>query len=393
MLSVLERNDFFNPEKRPDLQKKYSLINYLTKDTPPQSVGYGTKDPLKDMIDYCDRAEEMGLPIKRLVIEGASHGFALVKDADDIWKEAFSKWCKFPVFFTERFPEGICGQSGEGKDTEWHGRTVALNRLAQAVKEAITSDFVADKDLPWLRYNHFRSEEGDYYFLHNESRLEQIKFRVEMDTYGGHCYRVDVMTGKVCATDSARQIVMEPFEAQLYFIGKQLPEEPVPGFHDMQIVENFKCGEEKAEKEQKQVFHEGRWEIKLWNGEEQVACLPDSSLININGKDAYPEFAGKIVYRSEVEFGERLPKILDLGTVYEACDVYWNGEFAGSCISTPYRVEIGKLVRPGVNKVVIEVYNSEARDKGRETMPLSMISGTVHTFLEPGGLLGPVKYC
>ena len=114
--------------------------------------------------------------------------------------------------------------------------------------------------------------------------------------------------------------------------------------------------------------------------------------MNINGKGFFPDFAGRIRYRSDVEFEDSLPGVLELGRVYEACDVYCNGQYAGSCIGAPYCVEVKGLLHPGRNEIVVEVQNSAAHDGSGEDMPISLISGTAHTFLEPGGLLGPVGY-
>jgi hypothetical protein len=52
--------------------------------------------------------------------------------------------------------------------------------------------------------------------------------------------------------------------------------------------------------------------------------------------------------------------VLDLGRVEHYAEVWVNGKLAGTALWPPYRVEIGKLVKAGENRVVIVVANSIA---------------------------------
>lgn len=97
MLCLQAGDSFFDAAKRPDLQKQYSLQWHLQTDMPPQFMAYGDKDPLKDMLDYAAAVEEAGLPLKKIVIPGASHGFLFVRDGHRIWMDAFVPWLERQV--------------------------------------------------------------------------------------------------------------------------------------------------------------------------------------------------------------------------------------------------------------------------------------------------------
>lgn len=101
MLSLLAGDDFFDNQKRRDLQKSYSLQEHLKADMPPQFICYGDKDPLKDMQDYIGAIEQAGLPIRKLIIPGASHGLIFRKDAWELWRAGVEKWV-FELFDDEK---------------------------------------------------------------------------------------------------------------------------------------------------------------------------------------------------------------------------------------------------------------------------------------------------
>jgi len=93
MLCLLAGDDAFDDNKRPALQMKYSLIENLTSECPPQFLCYGTKDPLKDTALYAARLEKIDPPHETYVLEGAPHGFGLQKKYAH-WGDAFVQWVR-----------------------------------------------------------------------------------------------------------------------------------------------------------------------------------------------------------------------------------------------------------------------------------------------------------
>ncbi len=92
MLGILAGDDFYDSKKRPKLQNLYALDRHLKPDMPPQFICYGDKDPLKDMEDYVSAVELAKLPLKKVIIPGASHGLIMVKGGWEIWKKELEKW-------------------------------------------------------------------------------------------------------------------------------------------------------------------------------------------------------------------------------------------------------------------------------------------------------------
>ena len=94
MLALLAGKDFYDPEKRPQLQNRYSLTAQLQSSTVPQFLCYGSKDMIKGQDAYAQRLEEWHIPHKTLRIEDAGHGFALENKKYAFWAEEFAQWVK-----------------------------------------------------------------------------------------------------------------------------------------------------------------------------------------------------------------------------------------------------------------------------------------------------------
>jgi hypothetical protein len=88
---------------------------------------------------------------------------------------------------------------------------------------------------------------------------------------------------------------------------------------------------------------------------------------------------------------------LDLGRVELIAAVRLNGEPVGTVWATPYRLDITRAVKPGVNRLSVAVtstwfnrltYDAGLDEKARKTWT---ISGPAKGWpLRPAGLLGPV---
>jgi hypothetical protein len=89
-------------------------------------------------------------------------------------------------------------------------------------------------------------------------------------------------------------------------------------------------------------------------------------------------FSGTLTYERAFDFGEESPEHtdLDLGEVHELAHVWVNGHDAGFRLWAPYRFDVTPFVRPGANRVRVEVTNSLANKMDGEELP--------------SGLLGPV---
>ena len=116
--------------------------------------------------------------------------------------------------------------------------------------------------------------------------------------------------------------------------------------------------------------------------------------------EAVKYYSGPVVYRADFHVDERSggPLFVDLGEVMVMARVRVNGEDVGGVWTAPYRLDITRAVRPGVNTLEVEVVNTwvnrligdcalpaEERTTWSPCNPWSAASP-----LQRAGLLGPV---
>lgn len=111
-------------------------------------------------------------------------------------------------------------------------------------------------------------------------------------------------------------------------------------------------------------------------------------------------YSGTASYTQELIWQKRRNDVcLDLGRVDNIAEVYVNGIDCGTAWTYPYRVDISKALKPGMNKIRIEVSNTWAnRLIGDNGLPQEKrVTWTNAPFrldgksLLPAGLLGPVR--
>jgi len=110
-------------------------------------------------------------------------------------------------------------------------------------------------------------------------------------------------------------------------------------------------------------------------------------------------FSGTAVYKTSFEGnGESESVELDLGRVDMIADVRVNGEKAGVLWAAPYRLDIGKWVKPGKNELEVYVtgtwynrlvYDTSLPEAARKTWTIA--GPDAGSPLHESGLLGPVK--
>jgi len=146
----------------------------------------------------------------------------------------------------------------------------------------------------------------------------------------------------------------------------------------------------------------GPWDVAFapgWGAPESVtfATLEDWSKRPEPGIRFY---SGSAVYthRFEWKAGEVEAACLDLGAVEVIAQVSLNGKDCGIAWTPPYRVELGKALKPGRNELEVRVANTWANrlmGEGRVEGATRHAWTTAHPFTKesqpfPAGLLGPV---
>jgi hypothetical protein len=167
------------------------------------------------------------------------------------------------------------------------------------------------------------------------------------------------------------------------------------------------------------------WSVKFGKDSEPVAM---ARLKSWTDDETTRYFSGVAVYERDVTVPDRLPRQgvpvrLDFGEgtlvssgaatfagmrallegpVREAAVVYVNGQRAGAVWSPPYAVDVGALLRPGVNQIRIEVGNLALNYKAGRPLPNYRLLNQIFTERftdqdmknvkpQPAGLLGPVR--
>lgn len=154
----------------------------------------------------------------------------------------------------------------------------------------------------------------------------------------------------------------------------------------------------------------GPWGVRFIDGGPELpqdASLAElKSWTELDDKET-DRFAGTARYTLDFDLAEASADdwMLDLGEVRESARVVINGQKAASLYSVPFRSRVGQFLKPGHNRLEIEVTNLSAnriRDLDRRQVKwkifrdLNFVDQNYQTFdasnweLEPSGLLGPV---
>ena len=242
---------------------------------------------------------------------------------------------------------------------------------------------------PWLRYYHYKHQNGEFWLFMDQSETEGIDTSLCFEDGMMDSYKID----KECSCwYQAWENTVEPCE---WGENNDLSLQLAPG--EMKVLYMGDCtpyAKILAEKQEimklkkAAVSQAGKIKIapdawKLWikeTGTEKYVLQEREKTGDFCRK--HPYFCGVMRYETTVF----LPKVksceLNLGEVYETAHVLVNEKEAGVRVALPYSFEIGKLLHEGENRIIVEVVNTLAnrqRDFFSMTMPI-----------EPSGLIGSV---
>ena len=242
---------------------------------------------------------------------------------------------------------------------------------------------------PWLRYYHYKHQNGEFWLFMNQSETEEIHTSLcfeggmmdsyKMDKESICWYQAWENTVEPCEWDENHDLSLQlvPGEMKVLYMGDCTPYAKILA-EKQEIMKQKKTADSQT----------GKIEIvpdawKLWikeTGTEKYVLQERKKTGDFCRK--HPYFCGVMRYETTVF----LPKVksceLNLGEVYETAHVLVNEKEAGVRVALPYSFEIGKLLHEGENRIIVEVVNTLAnrqRDFFSMTMPI-----------EPSGLIGPV---
>ena len=242
---------------------------------------------------------------------------------------------------------------------------------------------------PWLRYYHYKHQNGEFWLFMNQSETEEINTSLCFEDGMMDSHKID----KECSCwYQAWENTVEPCE---WDENNDLSLQLVPG--EMKVLYMGDCTPYAKILAEKQEIMKLKKATDLQTGKIEITPAAWKLWIKETGTEKYvlqerektgdfcrkhPYFCGVMRYETTVF----LPKVksceLNLGEVYETAHVLVNEKEAGVRVALPYSFEIGKLLHEGENRILVEVANTLAnrqRDFFSMTMPI-----------EPSGLIGPV---
>lgn len=243
----------------------------------------------------------------------------------------------------------------------------------------------------------------------------------------GHDYFVTNLGSTACRgwipiVDAADLVVMNPLDGG----AERAPRRPAPGggqefFLHLEPGESFVLRATRAEATgvaPRPAWETagpamplaGAWRVEfITGGPERPAPFTTKALVSWTaaGDEAARRFGGTARYTLDFEApaGTAEDWRMDLGDVRESARVTVNGQPAGTAWSVPFRLNVGALLRPGRNRIEIEVTNLAAnriRDLDRRKVEwkvmreINFVNINYKPFdaadwpLTPSGLLGPV---
>jgi hypothetical protein len=120
-----------------------------------------------------------------------------------------------------------------------------------------------------------------------------------------------------------------------------------------------------------------------------------------NSNDSIKYYSGTAIYNNAFRLAKKVKGetyLLDLGDARAIAKVTINGIDVGGAWTPPYKVDITKAIKPGLNKLKIKVVNTWVnRLVGDSMLPVAERKTSAHILpnpqggLESSGLLGPVK--
>lgn len=263
--------------------------------------------------------------------------------------------------------------SENGKEIDGF-KTVALEKLADYLKDCNLNDVSSDYDGIYLRYCHYMRDGADIYMFSNEDAANTISANVRLSALTGGSYAIyDAMTNTAYKSESADgsvHIDLAPYNSIIIICG-DIDYDGLPELKEKRLI---------FEKELAPVF-----EISLRREQEKdyTPYKTTDTLFNITGRGAFTSFAGNIKYDTSIEISDIGNYILDLGYAGEAASLYVNDHLVGSRLAPRYRFDISEFVKPGKNLISVIVSTSSAYERRDEF--------SEYLKFEPCGLLGPVK--
>ncbi|MCK5821945.1 MAG: glycoside hydrolase, partial [Bacteroidales bacterium] len=353
-----------------------------------------------------DKPEQL---VSRVGGEGAQEEFHAL--ADEIWG-------------------GDNGEEDEGGETgeERYGKGYlawGITAREYLLSKDIPKDFVVldGKDQADFDYIHYTIDQADVYFITNQTtdrKLIDCQFRVSelqpelWDAITGEIREAKAFTQKDGLTNVS--LTLEPYGAVFVVFSKEIKETQQGAeernYHDFESLQTIN-GEWKVNFDPKWgPFDSSTLRPLDPNQKPGAFIFPELIDWTQHSHEAIKYYSGSAVYQKfidlEFELKEGQKYYLQLGSVKDVgiAVVKVNGQDLGVTWTSPFRVDVSDVLKPGRNELEIKVINSwYNRVAGDEILELEQAYTSTniilaHDFrgqkienvqLEPSGLMGPVE--
>jgi len=273
------------------------------------------------------------------------------------------------VIATRRRPERAPGLRASEADHNAVRRALAAATLVArdvdlgaALKTKLTPDIEWSAGQHALGFEHRRTPDADIYFVANTSNQPvelRARFRI-----GGTAEAWNALSGEISPprSDGARIVVeLAPYESRVYVFSKRpLNTQPEPRTTGESI--DLSSGWDRPL---------GDWSsteaTRFFSGTQAYGREVTLTTEQLRGARWRLDFgAGTPVPETRLANGHRA--WLD-GPVREAVVVYVNGQRAGSVWCAPYRLDITRLLQPGVNRIRLVAANTAMNHMAGRALP------------------------
>lgn len=294
-----------------------------------------------------------------------------------------------PVVFIDQLPEGICEES-DSKKAQGHleqlveCNCVPLGEIVRYLQEQYLFEIKSDTVFKMLRYYHYVKGRVHAYLFSNEAMGEAYDGFITVPQKGVLTI-YDAMENELYFADyrienenTVIHVKLKPYQSKLYIFSdfKQKKESAPLSFSSVFKVDKTWT-----------VSYSGATDYPNFRGKEELQSLHSIGR-------SHPNFSGFIRYENNINIPNmNLEKaILTIDNAFEGVELWINQEHIGMKICPPYEFRIGQFLKPGKNRIQIEVANTLYPE-------VKSINGAFNPFTyrqiveEPVGIVGEVRIC
>jgi hypothetical protein len=335
-------------------------------------------------------SRRMTLPVLRRLAELAECGATIVGDAPESSPGLADDPAEFARLVKRLWSGSTVTRVGAGQVVA--GRNVEASLQASG----LTPDFayegaLADSEVLFV---HRRLPDGDVYFLNNrKARQEKITAHFRVSGKAPELWRAE--------TGASTPISYRSEGAETVAMIDLGPEDAVFVVFRKAATTASRTIPESVWTRAQDIG--GEWTLTFQPDRGAPASLQAKKLspLNESPDPAIKYYSGTVTYRTEFVLPRAVhpgtPLMLDLGKVGDLAEVTLNGRQVGYAWKAPYRIDIGKAVRPGRNRLQIKVANlwvnrliGDAQPGAKKVAFTVVPTYLANAPLRPSGLIGPV---